>query len=134
MSDLRHAFRRLARTPIFALAVSLTLSLAIGANATVFALLRGVVLNPLPYPNSNRLIELDHSSTVLRLSSGIGMTSDVVQRAFDPFFRADPNAPEGKGLGLSIVRRLGERFGWPVALESAPGEGTVAVIHFVARR
>jgi signal transduction histidine kinase len=66
--------------------------------------------------------------------TGIGMTGDVVQRAFDPFFRADPNAPEGKGLGLSIVRRLGERFGWPVTLESTPGQGTTAVIHFVARR
>ena len=66
--------------------------------------------------------------------TGIGMSTDVVQRAFDPFFRADPNAPEGKGLGLSIVRRLGERFGWPVTLESAPGKGTTAVIHFVARR
>ncbi|MGN6514046.1 MAG: sensor histidine kinase [Lysobacteraceae bacterium] len=66
--------------------------------------------------------------------TGVGMAAEVLQRAFDPFFRADPNAPEGKGMGLSIVRRLGERFGWPVTLESAPGRGTTAVIHFVARR
>src|SRR5262245_10985721 len=77
MSELRHAFRRLARTPVFALAAALTLALAISANASVFALLRGVVLNPLPYPDSNRLIELEHGSTVLRLSSGIGMTSGL---------------------------------------------------------
>jgi len=77
MTDLRHALRRLVRTPVFALAASLTLSLAIGANATVFALLRGVVLNPLPYPDSDRLIELDHASSVLRLPSGIGMTSGL---------------------------------------------------------
>ena len=30
----------------------------------------------------------------------------------------------GMGMGLSIVRRLGERFGWPVVLESVPGSGT----------
>jgi signal transduction histidine kinase len=66
--------------------------------------------------------------------TGVGMAADVLHRAFDPFFRADPNAPEGKGMGLSIVRRLGERFGWPVTLESSPGKGTTAVIHFVARR
>jgi signal transduction histidine kinase len=33
-------------------------------------------------------------------------------------------------MGLSIVRRLGERFGWPVSLASAPGQGTTAVIRF----
>ena len=77
MTELRHALSRLARTPVFALAASLTLSLAIGATATVFALLNGVVLNPLPYPDSNRLIDLDHGSGVLRLPSGIGMTSGM---------------------------------------------------------
>ncbi|NZA26730.1 HAMP domain-containing histidine kinase [Luteimonas sp. SJ-92] len=61
--------------------------------------------------------------------TGIGMTSETLARAYDPFYRADQFAA-GKGMGLSIVRRLGERFGWPVSLESAPGRGTVAVIRF----
>ncbi|MFC0677175.1 ATP-binding protein [Lysobacter korlensis] len=62
--------------------------------------------------------------------SGIGMSAEAVSKAFDPFFRVDMERQEGKGIGLSIVRRLGERFGWPVTLTSAPGEGTTAVIHF----
>ena len=66
--------------------------------------------------------------------SGIGMSSETITRAFDPFYRADISRPEGSGMGLSIVRRLGERFGWPVSLSSTPGEGTVAVIRFSARR
>jgi signal transduction histidine kinase len=33
-------------------------------------------------------------------------------------------------MGLSIVRRLGERFGWPVSLQSQSGLGTVATIRF----
>jgi signal transduction histidine kinase len=64
--------------------------------------------------------------------SGIGMSPEAIAKAFDPFFRVDPDQLEGKGIGLSIVRRLGERFGWPVTLSSTPGEGTVAVIHFPA--
>jgi signal transduction histidine kinase len=36
-------------------------------------------------------------------------------------------------MGLSIVRRLGDRFGWPVTLDSQPGRGTVAAIRFGAR-
>lgn len=59
--------------------------------------------------------------------SGIGMAADKIERIFDPFYRVDPDAG-GKGMGLSIVRRLGERFGWPVSIESTPGQGTVATI------
>jgi len=61
--------------------------------------------------------------------TGIGMSPEVLQRVYDPFYRADPFRA-GKGMGLSIVRRLGERFGWPVTLESQPGQGTTATIRF----
>lgn len=62
--------------------------------------------------------------------TGIGMSREEVDKAFVPFYRADQMNPVGKGIGLSIVRRLGDRFGWPVSLESAPGEGTTATIAF----
>ena len=62
--------------------------------------------------------------------TGIGMTPETLIKAFDPFYRADPARDEGRGMGLSIVRRLGERFGWPVSLQSQPGQGTVATIRF----
>ena len=105
------------------------------ASPRVLGVMLGNLLdNACTFTEQGRIVVTIGSDRITVRDTGIGMTSDVVQRAFDPFFRADPNAPEGKGLGLSIVRRLGERFGWPVALESVPGEGTVAVIHFVARR
>jgi signal transduction histidine kinase len=66
--------------------------------------------------------------------TGIGMTAEALGKAFDPFYRVDPDRLEGKGIGLSIVRRLGERFGWPITLSSEPGEGTTAVIHFPAEQ
>lgn len=62
--------------------------------------------------------------------TGIGMSEETLRRAYDPFYRADLENPSGKGMGLSIVRRLGERFDWPVSIESEPGRGTVAVIRF----
>jgi signal transduction histidine kinase len=34
-------------------------------------------------------------------------------------------------MGLSIVRRLGERFGWPISLDSVPDRGTTATIRFM---
>jgi signal transduction histidine kinase len=60
--------------------------------------------------------------------TGIGMSPETLQRVHDPFYRVEQFNPSGKGMGLSIVRRLGERFGWPVTLESAPGQGTTATI------
>jgi putative ABC transport system permease protein len=50
--ELRHAARRLVRSPAFTLATVVTLALAIGANVAIFAVVHRVVLNPLPYPES----------------------------------------------------------------------------------
>jgi putative ABC transport system permease protein len=72
--EIVFAARRLVRTPAFTLAAVVTLALAIGANASIFAVVQRVVLNPLPYPDSGRLIELDHGAQRLNLPSGMGMT------------------------------------------------------------
>jgi hypothetical protein len=58
--ELRHAARRLVRSPAFTLATVLTLALAIGANASIFAVVHRVLLNPLPYDASDRLIQLEY--------------------------------------------------------------------------
>ena len=51
--DLRFAARRLRRSPAFTTAAVLTLALAIAANASIFAVVYRVVVNPLPYPVAN---------------------------------------------------------------------------------
>jgi signal transduction histidine kinase len=70
------------------------------------------------------------SDRVVVRDTGIGMTGETLRRAFEPFFRGDQDNPAGRGMGLAIVRQLGERFSWPVNLESAPGQGTTATIRF----
>jgi len=55
------AARRLRRSPAFTAATVLTLALAIGANASIFAVVYRVVLNPLPYGQSERLVALEFS-------------------------------------------------------------------------
>jgi predicted permease len=71
--EVRHAVRRLVRTPGFTLAAVLTLALAIGANASIFTLVHRVVLNPLPYPASDRLVDLDHGAALINVPAGMGM-------------------------------------------------------------
>lgn len=58
VSDVRLAVRGLLQKPGFTIAVILTLALGIGANAVVFALVNAVVLRPLPYPDSDRIISI----------------------------------------------------------------------------
>ncbi len=55
-THLRHAFRSLWATPSFSLTVILTLTLGIGANTAVFSAIDAVLLRPLPYPDSGRLM------------------------------------------------------------------------------
>ncbi len=75
--ELRHALRRLGHSPVFTSAAVLSLALAIGANAAIFAVVYRVILNPLPYPDSDRLMELDHGAERLNLPSGLGMTQGL---------------------------------------------------------
>ncbi len=86
--------------------------------------------NAVHYTDQGRIELLLAQDRIEIRDSGIGMTPETLAKAFDPFFRADDRRADGRGMGLSIVRRLGDRFGWPVTLSSTPGQGTLAVIHF----
>ena len=57
-SDLRFGARLLQRTPGFAAVAVLTLGLGIGAATAVFSVVNGVLLEPLPYPDSDRIVRL----------------------------------------------------------------------------
>jgi putative ABC transport system permease protein len=57
--DLRYAIRTLARSPAFSAIAALTLALAIGANTAIFSAINALLLNPYPFPDSNRVVLLD---------------------------------------------------------------------------
>jgi predicted permease len=57
-ADLKLALRRLIKSPGFATTLLLTLAIGIGANTAVFSVVNSVLLKPLPYPESDRLVSL----------------------------------------------------------------------------
>jgi putative ABC transport system permease protein len=60
----RHAVRRLGRAPAFSVAAALTLMLGVGATTAVFSVVNGVLLRPLPFPRSDRLVDLSHTLAI----------------------------------------------------------------------
>lgn len=67
LNDLRYTLRSLLRAPGFAIAAILTLALGIGANTAIFSVADAVLLRPLPYPESNRLVMVWNRLTKLGL-------------------------------------------------------------------
>jgi signal transduction histidine kinase len=88
-----------------------------------------------------------HTSTAddhvtIRISdTGCGMTDEIKQKLFTPFFTtkpkvqdAQPGEPTGTGLGLSTSRGILARYGAEIEVDSAPGEGSTFTIHFPLNR
>ena len=73
--------------------------------------------------------------------TGCGMSEDVKQKIFTPFFTTKPKAaeakdgePVGTGLGLASSRNILARYGAEISVESAPDQGTTFTIRFPLNR
>ena len=74
LHDVRHSFRLMRKERAFTLTVLITLALCVGANTAIFSVVRTVLLDPLPYPNADRLVTIFNSypgAGAARASNGI---------------------------------------------------------------
>jgi predicted permease len=81
LADLKLTFRRLRKSPGFAVTVLLTLAIGIGANTAVFSVVNSVLLKPLPYPDSGQLVALwlnaPGATGLTNFESGLHLSSSM---------------------------------------------------------
>jgi signal transduction histidine kinase len=128
--DRAQAFNKTKKIPINVSSADRLLIPA--ADKVVSVLLGNLIRNAILYTEHGHIhITVTHSSVIIE-DSGIGMPEDQVEQIFSPFYRGNNTAAIGHGVGLTIVKRLSDRFGWPLKIESAPGKGTRIEIQFKA--
>ncbi|NBB92674.1 MAG: sensor histidine kinase [Gammaproteobacteria bacterium] len=105
--------------------------LEISAPERVLAIVfTNLIRNALSYTEKGHVhILIDRNGVTLQ-DSGCGMAETDLERMFEPFYRGHDRSNEGYGLGLSIVRRLCDRFGWHLHADSELGAGTEIRVEF----
>jgi signal transduction histidine kinase len=105
--------------------------LTVHASSKVLSVLIGNLLrNAFSYTDAGRVCVQVAERELIIEDSGIGIPEQQVKEVFRPFFRGNVRQRGGYGVGLTIVKRLSDRFHWPIQIESEPGVGTRVVVRF----
>src|SRR5688572_29978108 len=67
LSELRQAVRALARRPGYAVVAVATLAIGIAANVAIFTIVNAILIQPLPYPDADRIVTVVHNAPGLSL-------------------------------------------------------------------
>lgn len=106
-------------------------SLALRSSPRAFSVLIGnLIRNACQYTESGHVTVSVEPDRVVVRDTGVGMSEQELSRVFVSFFRGDQGRGSGHGIGLTIVKRLADRFGWEVGMSSDEGIGTTVSVVF----
>lgn len=105
--------------------------LEIDAPERVLAIVfTNLIRNAMIYTEAGTVtVGIDHQGISVK-DTGCGMSESDLEHMFEPFYRGHDRSNEGYGLGLAIVRRLCDRFGWTLHADSELGAGTEVRVEF----
>ena len=99
--DVSHALRMLRRYPAFTTVALITLALGIGANTAVFSVVNSVLLKPLPYPDSDRVVAVWHKAPG---AAGLASVSGDLKLSVSMYFTFAEQNRTLQSLGLWVPR------------------------------
>ena len=113
MSDIRYAIRSLLKAPLFTTIVLLTLALGIGANTAMFSVINAVLLEPLPYPESESVMRVRRGSSWLDMKDWAAQaaSASLVAGYRTQLFDYDAGDGADRTDGALVTGRLFELFG-----------------------
>ena len=109
------------------------------AKQVLWVVLGNLIRNAMNYTKQGRVDIFVKDKSVVVSDTGIGMDPTQIQRIFQPYYRANDGEQEeysrkslkkGYGVGLTIVKRLSNRFHWTLDVESSIGQGTRIEVNF----
>jgi len=105
--------------------------LRVYSSETVIAVLLGnLIRNAILYTQQGEVnIEISEDQLTI-IDSGPGIPQSSIDRIFEPFHRASNENAAGYGIGLTIVKRLCDRFHWAIEVSSETQRGTTFSLRF----
>jgi len=103
------------------------------AQKVLAIVLGNLIRNAVLYTNEGSVTITIKDKSVVISDTGIGMNEEQIKKVFQPYYRAEQRGKterKGYGVGLTIVKRLSNRFNWLVEVDSAVDEGTTIEVTF----
>jgi len=123
--------RHLARGRNLGISLEIQAQPVLAAEKVLFAIVvENLLRNALAFTEQGEVSVRVEAGRVMVTDTGRGIHADELARIFQRHYKGAGS--QGAGIGLSLVRRICDRYGWEIAIESRAGVGTVAVLAWEA--
>jgi len=105
----------------------------VGERELTIQLLRNLVVNAQRAGGETPVVVTLLPDGFSVVDTGCGMTREQIDRAFEPFYKADKartRSAGGAGLGLTLCKKIAQLHHGCLTIDSEPGRGTTVVYHF----
>lgn len=116
------------------LSIDISIEACVRANReALFVVVSNLLRNAIKYTDLGGIAVQYRGNTLYVNDTGCGIEEADLANIFMPFYRTRSAAESGRaglGLGLTIVKRICDFYGWPIRVRSAPGTGTTFRVEF----